>query len=186
MVSFLEYLVFFLAVFFPQNNSNVLVESFLAIWIFEPNWPFCKVYSLSKMADFQSGLLSRIYRVFSSSFFHRTTLTCLQNLFSYVFGHLSFWPKVTILQSLQPFQDCRFSKWSHFSNIWCFMQRFFPQNNSNVLAESFFLRFWLFEFLTQTDQFAKSIAFPRWPIFKMVSFLEYLVFFQAVFCTDQL
>ena len=130
MVSFLEYLVFFLAVFFPQNNSNVLLESFLAIWIFEPNWPFCKVYSLSKMADFQSGLLSRIYRVFSSSFF--------------------------------------------------------SQNNSNVLAESFFLRFWPFEFLTQTDHFAKSIAFPRWPIFKMVSFLEYLVFFQGVFCTDQL
>ena len=25
-----------------------------------------------------------------------------------------------------------------------------------------------------------------WPIFKIVSFLEYLVFFQAVFCTEQL
>ena len=28
---------------------------------------------------------------------------------------------------------------------------------------------------------AWAIAFVRWPIFKMVSFLEYLVFFGAVF-----
>ena len=32
-----------------------------------------------------------------------------------------------------------------------------------------------FEFLTQTDYFAKAIAFAWWPIFKIVSFLEYLV-----------
>ena len=32
--------------------------------------------------------------------------------------------------------------------------------------------------------FAWAIA--RWPIFKIVSFLEYLVFFAAVFCTEQL
>ena len=35
MVSFLEYLVFFQAVFFAQNNSHVLLESFLARF-----WPF--------------------------------------------------------------------------------------------------------------------------------------------------
>ena len=29
-------------------------------------------------------------------------------------------------------------------------------------------------------------SFALWPIFKMVSFLEYLVFFGAVFCTEQL
>ena len=31
-----------------------------------------------------------------------------------------------------------------------------------------------------------SINFGRWPIFKMVSFLEYLVFFRALFCTKKL
>ena len=31
--------------------------------------------------------------------------------------------------------DGRFSKWSHFSNIWCFFEGFFAQNNSNVLVE---------------------------------------------------
>ena len=33
---------------------------------------------------------------------------------------------------------------------------------------------------------AKAIAFAKWPIFKMLSFLEYLVFLGAVFCTEQL
>ena len=65
-------------------------------------------------------------------------------------------------------------------------KRFFAEKNSNVLPEPFFGRFWLFEFLSQTDHFAKSTAFARWPIFKMVSFLEYLVFFEALFCTEQL
>ena len=31
-----------------------------------------------------------------------------------------------------------------------------------------------------------GIGFALWPMFKMVSFLEYLVFFGAVFCTEQL
>ena len=49
-----------------------------------------------------------------------------------------------------------------------------------------------FLILTETEHFTKSIplargiAFARWPIFKFVSFLEYLVFFQAVFETEQL
>ena len=36
--------------------------------------------------------------------------------------------------------------------------------------------------MTHTDNFSKAIAFGKWPIFKMVSFLQYLVFFLAVFC----
>ena len=34
--------------------------------------------------------------------------------------------------------------------------------------------------------FAWAIAFASWPIFKIVSFREYLVFFEAVFCTEEL
>ena len=56
------------------------------------------------------------------------------------------------------------------------MSGFFAQNNSNVLVEWVFACFWPFQFLTQTDHFAKSIAFARWPIFKLFSFVEYLVF----------
>ena len=40
--------------------------------------------------------------------------------------------------------------------------------------------------MTQSDHFAKAIAFAWWSIFKMVWYLEYLVFFGAVFCTQQL
>ena len=121
----------FLTRFFAQNNSNVIKESFFAcffwILIFDPNWPFCKAYSLCAMADFQNRLISRIFGVFSSGFSHRTSLIWLNNRF-----------------------------------FACFSE---------------------FEFLTQTDHFVK--AFARWPIFKTVSFLEYLVFSQAVFCTEQ-
>ena len=82
--------------------------------------------------------------------------------------------------------DGRFSKSSDFSNIWFFLKRFFAQKHSNVIKESFFAWFSEFQVLTQTDHFAKAIAFARWPIFKIVSFVDYLVFSQAVLCPEQL
>ena len=126
------------------------------------------------------------YLVFLQRFFAQNNSNVLVESFFARFWPFEFFTQTDHFAKSIAFQDGRFSKWSHFSNIWCFMQRFSPQNNSNVLVEYFFARFWPFEFLTQTDHFAKSIAFRRWPIFKMVSFLEYLVFFQAVFCTEQL
>ena len=39
--------------------------------------------------------------------------------------------------------------------------------------------------MTQSEDFAWAIAFARWAIFKMVSFLEHLDFCKAVFCTEQ-
>ena len=70
------------------------------ILIFDPNWPFCKGYSLCMMADFQNRLISRIFGVFSSGLLQRTTLTWLKNLLSHVFLNVNFWPKLTILQRL--------------------------------------------------------------------------------------
>ena len=58
-----------------------------------------------------------------------------------------------------------------------------------MLIESFLVSFVQFYFLTQTDDFAKAIAHgwrPFLPIFKMVSFLEYLIFFKAVFYIEKL
>jgi len=77
-----------------------------------------------------------------------------------------------------------FSFFEHF----VFFGAFFAQNNSKVLVKWLLECFYHFKFLTQTDHFAKAwaIAFTRWPIFKMVLFLEYLVFFGAVFFTEQL
>ena len=49
-------------------------DMFFGILIFDPKWGFCKGYSLCMMADFENGLISRIFGVFSSGFLHRTTL----------------------------------------------------------------------------------------------------------------
>ena len=55
-----------------------------------------------------------------------------------------------------------------------------------MLVESISACFLELLFLTQTSHFGKVIGFGKWLIFKMVSFLEYLVFFRAVFCTQLL
>ena len=80
MVSFLEYLVFFGAVF-SQTNYNVVVESvfscFLHFLILTQNDYFFKGYSLCKMGDFQNGFISRTFNVFWSGFLHRPTIMLL-------------------------------------------------------------------------------------------------------------
>ena len=52
-------------------------DMFFGILIFDPKWGFCKGYSLCMMADFQNGLISRIFSAFSSGFLHRTTVNDL-------------------------------------------------------------------------------------------------------------
>ena len=60
------------------------------------------------------------------------------------------------------------------------------------LENGFFACLWHFSFLTHTDHFAKpiafawAIAFARWPILKILSLLEHLVFFGVVFCSEQI
>ena len=75
-------------------------DMFLGILIFDPKWWFCKGYSLCMMADFQNGLISRIFSVFWSGFLHTTTRNDFQNGFWHVFWNFNFWPKVVILQRL--------------------------------------------------------------------------------------
>ena len=52
-------------------------DMFFGILIFDPKWGFCKAYGLCMMADFQNGLICRIFSVFSSGFLHRTTINDL-------------------------------------------------------------------------------------------------------------
>ena len=105
-MSFLEYEVFFVAVFSTKQLWPVSRDVFgmlFAILIFEPNWPFCKAYSFCVLANFdvfQKLVISTIIGAFWSRFFHRTTLTCPQRRFWPVFGSFNFWAKLTILQSL--------------------------------------------------------------------------------------
>ena len=39
-------------------------DMFFGILVFDPKRGFCKAYSLCMMADFQNGLISRIFSVF--------------------------------------------------------------------------------------------------------------------------
>ena len=112
---------------------------FFWILIFDVKWPFYQGYILCTMAYSQNRVFSWIFGVFSSGFLHRTFLMWLKNRFSHVFLNFNFWPKLTIL----PRPDGRFSKSSHFSNIWCFLTRFFAQSNSNVIEEIVFRMFLL-------------------------------------------
>ena len=69
-----------------------------------------------------------------------------------------------------------FLKCSHFSNINCFLEPFFPLKNFNVFVETIFACFRQFYFLTQFEYFAWAIAFALWPflvILKMSSFFKY-------------
>ena len=51
---------------------------FFLILIFDPTSGFCKANSLCMMADFQNGLISRIFSAFwSGFFFQRTTVNDL-------------------------------------------------------------------------------------------------------------
>ena len=63
---------------------------------------------------------------------------------------------------------------------------FFAQNKSKWFVKWILTSFLEFEVLAQSEDFALPIAFESLAILKMVSFLEYLVFFGAVFCTEQL
>ena len=52
-------------------------DMFFGILICDLKRGFCKAYSLCMMADFQNGLISRIFSVFLSGFLHRTTINDL-------------------------------------------------------------------------------------------------------------
>ena len=65
-------------------------DMFFGILIFHLKSGFCMGYSLCLMADFQNGLIFRIFSVFCSGFLHKTTLNDLFNGFSHVFRNFKF------------------------------------------------------------------------------------------------
>ena len=52
-------------------------DIFFGISNFDPRCGFCMGYSLCILADFENGLISRIYDVFWNGFLHRRTLNDL-------------------------------------------------------------------------------------------------------------
>ena len=84
MLSFLDYLVFFLVVFVTEQLQRICkmdFDIFFGILIFDPKSEFFMGYSVCMMADFENGLISRIFRVFWSGFFQKTTRNDLLNKF---------------------------------------------------------------------------------------------------------
>ena len=77
MVSFLEYIVFFWSGLLHRttvNDFRMDFDTFFGILIFDPKSGCCMGYSLCMMADFQNGLISRIFSVFWSGFLHRRSV----------------------------------------------------------------------------------------------------------------
>ena len=149
------------------------------------------------MADFQNRLISPIFGVFSTGLFHKTTLTWLKNRFSHIFLVLIFEPSWLYCKS---YSLCMMGDFQNrlFSRIFGVFSSGFLHRTTLTWSKKPFLHIFVyfncwpkltilhFAFLSQADYIAKAIAFAWWEIFKIVSFLEYLVFSQAVFCTEQL
>ena len=80
----LEYLMFIRAVFCTEQLQMICrmyFEMFFGILIFDRKSGFFMGYSLCMMADFQNGLISRIFSVFCSGFLHIATPNNLYNGF---------------------------------------------------------------------------------------------------------
>ena len=76
MLSFLEYLMFFGAVLCTEQLQMIFkmdFGTFFGILTFDPKSGFFMGYSFCMMAEFENGLLSRVFRVFCSGSSHRTT-----------------------------------------------------------------------------------------------------------------
>ena len=89
MVSFLYQWVFLQGFFLHRTTLLFLYNHFEHLFAkkkLKINCPFCMGYRLTKMVDFQSGLIPRMFGIFARGFLHRTTLLFMQNRFQHVFG----------------------------------------------------------------------------------------------------
>ena len=116
-------------------------------------WPFLKCSHFSNR------------KCFSERFFaHDNFNVVVQSFFApfchfYILTQTDHFAKAMAFARAIHLRDAPFLKWPHFSNIWCFFERFFAQNNFNILVEWIFACFSQFYLLTQADHFAKAIAF---------------------------
>ena len=156
MVSFLEYWLIFPAVFCTEqlnSSCKFIFDIFLEKKFFDPNCHFCMGYRLTKMVDFQNGLISRILAVFFSVFCtEKLNCSC-----RFIFG---IFLEKKILNPNCPFCiGYRLIKMVDFQNslicriLAVFFQRFFAHNNLILLVDSFSAYFWRKKFLTQNCPF---------------------------------
>ena len=73
------FFVWFVQFSFWTQTEDFANDMFLAILFFNPNWWFCKGYSLCMKANFaniQNAFIFRILGDFESGFLHGTTIMC--------------------------------------------------------------------------------------------------------------
>ena len=81
------------------------------------------------MADFQNALISRTFGFFGLvSCTEQLSMVC-RMAFDLFFGILIFEPKSGFCMGSSLYMHWRFLKCSHFSNIWCLLEKFFGKNN---------------------------------------------------------
>ena len=77
MLSYLDYLVFFHAVFCTEQLyafPRIIFSMFLRNKKLKITGSFCMGYRVTKMEDLKNALISRLFGVFARGFLHRTTL----------------------------------------------------------------------------------------------------------------
>ena len=188
MLSFLGYLVFFRAVFCTKQLEMICrmdFDMFLVILIFDPKWGFCKGYSLCMMADFQNVFISRIFSVFSSCFLPKTTLNDLENGFWHVFWNLIFDPKWGFCKGYSLCMMADFENALILEYLVFFRAVFCTEQLLIIVTMHFDVFFGIFNFDPKWA-FCKGYSLCMMADFQNVLILEYLVFFRAVFCTEEL
>ena len=112
MLSYIDYLVFFHAVFCKEQLyafRRIIFSMILGKKKVKVTCPFCMGYRLTKMEDLQNALISRLFCIFARGFLHRNTLCIPQNHFQHGFGKkrlkitCPFWMgyRVTKMEDLQ-------------------------------------------------------------------------------------
>ena len=153
----------------------------------------CSLCIVAIFGNFQNALIFPILAVFSSRYFAQNNFNVFVETVFGFFGQFSSLTQTeyfawAIAFVLWPFL-VNFQNSLIFPILAVFSSRYFAQNNFNVFVETVFGFFRQFSFLTQTEYFAWAVAFALWPflaIFKMLSFVQYELFFQAVFYKEQL
>ena len=104
-------------------------------------WPKLTIFCIvANFGHFKNAVIFRILGAFWSGFMLGTSLMWSYNRFWQLNAFFNFWPKLTILHGLWPMHRGQFwplSKCCNFSNIRCFLERFFARNKFNVVVQSF-------------------------------------------------
>ena len=140
MLSYIDYLVFFHAVFCKEQLyafRRIIFSMILGKKKGESNLPI-----LHGLQTYQNGGSSKCSHISTILYICTRFFAQKHSMHSVESFSAWFWEKkvennLPILHGLQSYKNGGSSKCSHISTIWCFCTRFFAQNNSMHSVESF-------------------------------------------------